>query len=181
MAAKPLPSPEVLRQLLNYDPETGKLFWKERGAEIIADERIRNSWNSAWAEKEAFTCIAPVGYRQGNLMMKRQYAHRVAWAIFYGEWPILHIDHINGDRTDNRIENLRQANRNNNQHNQGLRKSNTSGFKGVSWNRQCEKWAAWICVGGKQRYLGLHATAEDAHAAYCDAAKRFHGEFARTS
>ena len=181
MAAKPLPSPEVLRQLLRYEPETGKLFWRERGPEIAPDERLRKAWNTSWAGKEAFTCIAPVGYRQGNILQRRQYAHRVAWVLHFGEWPHMHIDHVNGDRTDNRIVNLRLASRSNNQHNQGIRKSNTSGFKGVSWNRQCQKWSAWIRCRGMSHYLGLYPTPEEAHAAYCEAAERLHGEFARTA
>ncbi|WP_192798552.1 HNH endonuclease [Brucella anthropi] len=187
MAAKPLPSPEVLRQLLNYDPETGKLFWKERGLEWFSDDakwtssEVCKRWNSRHAGREAFTSLKPNGYFHGALLNRNMSAHRVAWAVFYGAYPMADIDHINGIRSDNRISNLRAASRSENLRNSFIRSDNTSGFKGVSYHQGTSKWMAYIKTDRKRIYLGLYETAEQAHLAYCEAAKVHHGEFAKVS
>jgi len=92
----------------------------------------------------------------------------------------LEIDHANGNGLDNRRENLRVATNGQNVCNQGIRRSNTAGFKGVSWYKRAGKWRASIGLAGKKRHLGLYDTAEAAHAAYCRAALELHGTFART-
>ncbi len=185
MTKKPLPSPETLRQLLRYEPETGKLFWKERGPEWFDDcdmdaSWAMRAWNARNADKEAFTSDSGTGYRVGSIRGRIYKAHRVIWAMNYGAWPIDDLDHINLKKSDNRIENLRDANASENASNRSLDAKNTSGFKGVSWHKQRLKWYATITCNGKAHSLGLHSTREDAHAAYCEAAKRLHGEFART-
>lgn len=88
-----------------------------------------------------------------------------------------HVDHINGDKLDNRRCNLRYVNQTQNNRNRGIRKNNKSGYKGVSWNKACKKWAAHIMVNRKSIYLGLYDTPESAHKAYCEAAKKYHGDF----
>jgi len=93
----------------------------------------------------------------------------------------MHVDHISGDGLDNRQANLRLATRAQNSQNQGLSRLNTSGLKGVSWCKRDGGWSATIGAGGKSQYLGRHDTAELAHAAYCEASKRLHGEFGRTT
>lgn len=180
MTKKILPTPEQLRELLTYDPETGKLFWKERGRDKFKNNQSHGAWNTKYAGREAFTAIGNHGYRTGSVNDKMYTAHRVIWAIFYGEWPENQIDHKNCLRTDNRICNLRVATQQEN--NRNLRKSrvNTSGYKGVSWHDHTKKWVAGINLGnGKRLHLGLFQTAEDAHKAYCEAAKLYHGDFAR--
>lgn len=107
-------------------------------------------------------------------------AHRLAWALHFGRWPDQAIDHINGDRTDNRIANLRLATVAENTRNGKRRSTNTSGYKGVSLTENGQ-WRATIVAGGRQSYLGRFSTAEDAHAAYVKAASRLHGEFARAA
>lgn len=88
------------------------------------------------------------------------------------------VDHINGDSSDNRLENLRLATNTQNARNRGKSKHNTSGYKGVFWHKATNKWTAQIGVDRKRIYLGIFDTPELAHRAYCEAAKVYHGEFA---
>jgi hypothetical protein len=110
---------------------------------------------------------------------KEVLAHRLAWYFVFGEFPEQHIDHINGDKTDNRIQNLRLANPAQNSWNMRKSVRNTSGFKGVSWDEKNRLWCAQIQTHGKNKKLGRFSTKELAHAAYIDAAKKLHGDFAR--
>lgn len=91
-----------------------------------------------------------------------------------------HVDHINGNPLDNRRENLRLATRSQNMANSTRRSDNTSGYKGVCWDKGMQKWRAGLSVNGKTRYLGCFDSPEQAHAVYLEAAKALHGEFARS-
>lgn len=91
-----------------------------------------------------------------------------------------HADHINGDKLDNRRENLRIATDVQNKYNRGMQRNNKSGFKGVTWHLARKRWRATIGVNGKPIHLGVFNTAEEAYQAYCKAAKELHGEFANT-
>ena len=173
-------TPDILRQLLRYEPETGKLYWKPRPAEMFKNKQAYGAWNTKFAGKEAFATISDNRYRCGEVFDRWYRAHRVVWAVHYGEWPKDEIDHVDGDGLNNRISNIREATRSENTRNQGNRKTNTSGFKGVSRVSGAKPYQARIRVNGKRISLGYHATAEAAHAAYCEAAKKYHGEFART-
>lgn len=170
MAKRPLPSPEVLRQLLRYEPETGKLFWKERGPEWFKTKDRRGpewamrGWNSAFAGKEAFTTLTN-GYRQGSVFGRGCLAHRLIWAIVHGEHPPEEIDHINGNRSDNRISNLRSVSSLDNAKNICRRSDNSSGTTGVMWNRASGKWRARIMVDQKEIHLGQFADIQAAIAA----------------
>jgi hypothetical protein len=93
----------------------------------------------------------------------------------------MQIDHIHGNKLDNRKSQLRFATNSQNNHNQGVRANNTSGFKGVTWHTLQNKWNAKIRLNNKLVHLGSFTTAEAAHQAYCEAANRMHGEFARTA
>jgi hypothetical protein len=148
MADKPDITPELCRQLLRYEPETGKLFWKARPASFFAHSFNRwggiktaetNAliWNRKYAGKEAFTANSR-GYRTGRMFDWQYFAHRVIWAIVYGEWPVvgMDIDHINGDKSDNRIANLRCVSHQENGQNAKRPNNNTSGRIGVSYNRR---------------------------------------------
>jgi hypothetical protein len=151
-----------VREHLDYDPETGRLFWKD----------------------EAGSINKVSGYRYVKVRQKLKLAHRVAWAIYYGEEPAkgVLIDHINGDRLDNRIANLRLASYSQNSANAKLHTRNTSGFKGVAKvvriGRWTGRWQASITVRNKQMNLGYFGTAEQAHQAYLAAARKYQGEFA---
>lgn len=161
MATKPLPSQEVLRQLLDYDPETGVLRWKERGLEWFATKRAASTWNARFAGKPAFTAIDNNGYRNGHLLGMNCYAHRVIWKLVTGDEPIK-IDHISGDQSDNGWGNLRSVIHVENMKNQKRHKSNTSGFVGVHFYRATGRWAAYIGSGVGRHNLGHFESFEDA-------------------
>lgn len=176
--AKEIISPETLRELLCYEPDTGKLYWKERHQKFFNGTRGWKSWNTRFARKEAFTSLTSKGYRQGGIFGEMYSAHRVIWAMIYGAWPAEFVDHINGNRADNRICNLRKASHIENLWNQRKQRNNTSGYKGVSFHIRKGKWVAQIQTRSGQKYLGLFDTPGAAHDAYGSAAKRYHGQFA---
>lgn len=174
-------SPNDLRQLLRYEPETGKLFWRERPPEMFATKRSGSIWNARYAKKEAFTAITTNGYRVGRIFDQSYKAHRVAWAIFYGKWPDHHIDHIDGDTSNNCQHNLRDVSRSQNMFNQKRRRDNSSGYKNVIWHKQSGKWCARIRAFGATHSLGMFADPVDAFAAAEKARSSLHGSFGRSS
>ena len=181
MANKPLPSPDELRQLLTYDPGTGKLFWKERPASMFRDGAYNNAasrcrqWNARYAGNEAITADCN-GYRYGNISKRSVYAHRIAWAIYHGHHPSGMIDHINGVKHDNRICNLREASAEQNMWNSKPRRG-TSQFKGVRFTKGA--WQASIMANGETTALGRFSCEIDAARAYDRAAIFLHGPYAR--
>lgn len=104
--------------------------------------------------------------------------HVLAWFYVYGKWPCGQIDHKDNDKANNRIENLRIATNSQNHINKGLQRNNTSGFKGVIWDRSCNKWRARIKVNGVNKYIGVFNDAAAAGAARMDAERKMFGEFA---
>lgn len=175
---KKLPPPDILRKLLRYEPDTGKLFWLPRPVEMFTSQRYAKSWNTKHAGVEALRIADGRGYFAGTLMGEMVLTHRVAWAIATGKWPTRNIDHINGIKNDNRLSNLREATTSENGMNRGMQANNTSGYKGVSWCKYKRKWVATIRVNRVGKILGRFASPEDAYEAYCKAVKSFHGEFA---
>lgn len=174
---KSLPSPELLRKLLRYEPDTGKLFWRERTPDMFVSEcrDAQNScsaWNSKFSNKEAFTSICR-GYKSGAIFGKNYRAHRVIWAIFYGKWPKGQIDHINGLRSDNRIENLRDVTNEENHKNMKIRSDNSSGVMGVFFYKSRKKWEAYIKADGRKKHLGYFASIDEAIDARRDAEKEY--------
>ncbi len=157
-------TPDRIRQLLSYDPTTG-------GISRVFGDHIRPAKPSRRKD----------GYLVIGLLRKTYYVHRVVWAYVYGEWPTGQIDHINCDKADNRIANLRISDCAGNARNKLRSKRNLSGVKGVHWNRTARKWHAQIKVDYQTIYLGLFASRDDAHAAYVEAAKKYHGQFARVA
>lgn len=155
---------ESLREHLHYDPETG-VFRRLKGREQDLKRANVGSINR-------------YGYRLIKLNGETFSASWLAWFFVTGDWPKQQIDHINGDRADDRFKNLREATLQENLRNRGSHKRNTSGFKGVCWNKQARKWQASIGVNGRLKHLGLHDSAEKAHEAYCLAAHFLHGDFA---
>ncbi len=149
--------PETLRSLLHY--EDGRLVWRERGREWFNDDRSFRTWNSRFAGKEAFTAQHSEGYRVGTIFGRRHFAHRIIWLLNCGESEG-EIDHINGDRADNRLENLRLVSRDENRRNVKRQANNKSGATGV--NKVGAVWQASIQVAGKQTYLGRYSTFAEA-------------------
>lgn len=143
---------EELRRLLDYDPETGVFIWKEL-PEFSTAAVVGGKAGCAWA----------TGYRIVVLMSKRYLAHRLAWLYVYGKWPTKQLDHINRDKSDNRITNLREATTRENQLNTPAGKS---GVKGVAWHTQHQKWSTQIWVKGRRVFLGLYNNVADAAAHY---------------
>lgn len=160
-------SAQRLRELLAYDPLTGEFRWRVG--------RKRAPMGALAGGKTSHGYI-----RIGVDMGGQQYAHRLAWLYMTGEWPSCEVDHINGDKSDNRWSNLRGVSSTINKQNKRRPQSNNkSGFLGVSLNssrKNCpSKWLAQICLpGGKRRFLGNFKTPEEAHEAYLKAKRSLH-------
>lgn len=170
--------PERLRNiadLLRYEPETGKLFWRHRDTSYFSVGRDRNVvarvWNKRHAGKEAFTADDGSGYRIGLLLGKKYRAHRLIWLLANGEWPDT-IDHLNGNRSDNRLANLRNCTIATNATNTARRSDNRSGVKGVSCTAS-NTWVSYIHRNRRQTYLGTFRSKADAVAARKHAEKEF--------
>lgn len=154
----------LLREIFKYDPETGVITFKVRRGK----KRPGDIAGSRKAD----------GRIEINFSGRFVRAHRLAWALHYGEWPDAWIDHINCNVSDNRITNLRAATPGQNNRNRSMRSDNKTGFKGVSKCRG--RYRADIQMPhGPKRFLGHFSSAEDAHQAYCAAADQLYGEFAR--
>ena len=149
------------KRRLSYDPTTGVMVWiAPRCKRFIGQE-------AGYVNKQGYLSIKI----QEHLIQ----GHRVAWLLHHGEWPKYDIDHINGIRTDNRIENLRDVPRRVNREN--LRRpmpKNKCGFLGVTKNIHSRRWAAKITVSGEVISLGSFDTPELAHAAYLEAKRSLH-------
>ena len=151
-------SAERARKLLNYAPETGQLTWRVRRGPRYAAGSLAG-------------CRDPRGYVKVRLDNRLYHAHRIVWLMTYGKLPGF-IDHINLDKGDNRLSNLRPCSQRENNRNVGRSVNNTSGFKGVS--RKRDKWRARIA----DISLGSFSTPEAAAAAYDAEARKVYGEFA---
>ena len=154
-----------VRELLHYDPETGIFVRKTKVAKSMCNIGDR-------ADRLITTSHA-AGYYRVFFDAKQHYAHRVAWLYVYGQWPAGEIDHINGNRSDNRIENLREASHAVNMQNVLLpRKHNKSGFLGVSKDKK--RWCAAVMLNGKRHRIGAYDSPEEAHKAYLEAKRILH-------
>jgi hypothetical protein len=164
---------DQLRALLDYDPETGIFRWRPR-------TNCRREWNTRYAGTIAGTQTKHLGYIQIAVYGRLYLAQRLAWLWMTGSWSTSEeIDHWDTNTSNNRWGNLREATSSQNKMNRPNRSDNTSGYKGVWWEKRRSKWVADIMVDSKRRHLGYFPTAEAAHAAYCEAAARLHKEFAR--
>jgi len=143
---------EYLRSILNYDQETGIFTWK-----VSTSSRVKAG--------DVAGCPDGQGYLQISVQSRLYRAHRLAWLYACGEWPKLDIDHINRNRSDNRISNLRDVSRKQNGQNASKPSSNTSGYTGVSWHRRRSKWQVKITHSYKMIHLGYFSILEEAIAA----------------
>lgn len=161
---------EVLQSLLRYEPDTGKLFWRVRDASWFRDTPNKtahqhcNWWNKRFAGKEAFTAPGVENCRCGRVLGVGLYAHRVIWAMVHGVWPP-EVDHEDGDRSNNRLRNLRAADHQSNMQNKAVYRNSKSGVHGVSRDATGLRWHARITVNKRQRHLGTFATKDEAIAA----------------
>ena len=157
---------QELKEIVHYDPETGIMKWA----------KLLNA--RAPIGKECGRTMTR-GYRAFIVRRKTIYTHRAAWAYVNGSWPKNTIDHINGNKSDNRISNLREATSGENNRNSKTPKSNTSGVKGVSWNSKHQRWRARVGINKKDIHVGEFLTIQQAENAIIEMRKTLHGEFAR--
>lgn len=157
---------EYLNILFEYSE--GQLYWK-------INKSFRVKMGDKAGKQNAF------GYIQIKIDRKDYYAHRIVWVMHNGSIPKgMFIDHIDNDKSNNRISNLRLATKSQNGCNKPKNKNNTSGFKGVSFHKGIGKYVAQIKVNNKGKSLGAYNTAEDAALAYQKESSIIHKEFART-
>ncbi|MGJ3351607.1 HNH endonuclease [Morganella sp. Je.2.23] len=155
-----------IRAALSYTPGTGIFVWKVNITKRIKAGTIAGTTNR-------------FGYIQIVFRNKIYKAHRLAWAYVYGHLPDGDIDHINGNTSDNRIVNLRVATHAENMRNRKMPKTNTSGVKGVYWDREKRKWRAALMFDGKKKSVGYFSELSVATKAICKAREELHKSFAR--
>lgn len=158
-------TPDLVRSLIDYDQSTGVLTWRKRDAAMFATRRGHSIWNAKYAGGPALNCDDGKGYRHGRIFRKHMFAHRAAWMIAYGEMPPARIDHINGNKSDNRIENLRAVTNAENGRNAKRSSSNKSGVTGVCWVKRQGKFLAYIGSQESRVYLGTFPDLPSAAAA----------------
>lgn len=160
-----------VREALSYDPLTGILTWriKPKFTKIKVGDRAGS--------------IGHKGYRYVGLDGEEYREHILIWFHVTGEWPPSQIDHADTEKANNRWVNLRLADCSQNHANRPITKSNSTGLKGVSKRKYAcgMRYRAQISHRGTNTHLGLFKTPEEAHAAYCRAAREMHGEFSRQS
>ncbi len=156
---------EYLRERLHYDKDTGIFTW--------TDSKL----NANRARGKKAGCIYKNGYRYLDLTVnKKPYtytAHRLAWFYIYGEFPKMMLDHINHNKLDNRISNLREVTHKENQRNKRVNIRNTSGHTGVSFDKTCQKYKAQVTVDGKNKHFGYFQNVEDAAKAAKEAREHY--------
>jgi hypothetical protein len=159
-----LPSLECVSSLLEYHAEIG-IFLRRKDTRGARAGQIAG-------------CSARNGYVMIRVADGAYLAHRIAWLLSYGEWPDGVIDHINGVRSDNRLANLRLCSTSENLRNAKLRSDNTSGVKGIYWNKKLSSWQVHVKDGGRTVYGGIYKDLDDAKRAVMQLRERLHGEFA---
>ena len=156
---------DFVASLLEYQATTGSFLWKVTQGSVKAGRKAGSRSHA--------------GYVQIRINKKFYKEHHLVWLIETGSWPILPLDHIDGDGCNNRYKNLRECSLSQNKANSRTYKNNKSGIKGVFYNKRLDRWTASIGVGGRRHFLGCHHTKEEAALAYMTSATLFFGEFAR--
>lgn len=156
---------DELKKIFDYNQDTGILTWK-----IDRNWKIKAGSVAGTIKKDKYINI--------NLKGKMYRAHRLIWLYVYGYMPKIYIDHINGNPSDNRICNLREATNSQNMQNSRIRKDNTSGVKGIGWSNRFNKWIARIRVNNKRVTIGIFDDLNIAKEAIIKARNEIHGNFA---
>ena len=146
--------------------KNGKLFWKSK---LNQFSRVKIGSETGY--------LASDGYIRTKIKQKLYGNHQIIFLMFNGYIPE-QVDHINRDRLDNRIENLRAATNSQNQHNKSIAKNNTSGIQGVTWNKNAKKWYVQLMFKKKQMYFGAYKDLELAELVISEVRKKYHGDFA---
>jgi len=158
---KPLPSQEELHALFEY--KDGKLFWKvSRGRGIKPGDEVKG--------------IPVKGYKVVRVKYKIYLQHRLIW-VMHGNDPVDILDHIDGDRLNNRIENLRAATKSENQWNKKQGRNNTSGVKGIYWDKKRSRWHGTVRYKGKNHHAGYFQDKEECAKAVKELREKLHGDF----
>lgn len=173
--ALPLPPQAYLRECFDYDQNTGVLTWRERPTAHFKTEHRKNNFNSRYAGTIAGH-KTPRGYL--NVRIGKAYlAHRVIWKWMTGRDPVGEVDHRNEDKSCNRWTNLREASHQQNTFNRKAPRTSATGMKGVVWNKDRKKFAAYARLHGKSTFLGYYQTSDAAAGAYRAAVAPLHGDF----
>ena len=160
---------DFIKDNLRYDPETGYLYWTKPSGRRQLDKPV------GCVNKTTKYMSFALGLTNQQVYCT---AHRAGWFLYYGCWPKELLDHVNGIKTDNRIENLREATQQQNLRNQKSR-TGSSKYKGVSWSKQSQKWRVDLRYKEKANCLGFYASEEEAARAYDKSARKLHGDYAR--
>jgi hypothetical protein len=151
----------LLREFLHYEPTTGVFTWKVTKNNRLKPGAIAGS-------------VRPGGYVNLGVAGRLYLAHRLAWLYIYGVWPEHQIDHINRNKSDNRIANLRDVTQSENVQNTLICSRNSSGYRGVGFDRKAGKWEAKIWHHGRKKWIGYYDNVKDAARAYASAAATHH-------
>ena len=151
---------ERLREVLSYDPATGK-FLRKTSAGGVPIGAVAGH-------------LSDQGYQMLRIDGRAYRGHRLAWLYVHGRWPADQLDHINGVRDDNRVENLRESTQAENLQNQGIRASNKAGHPGVFWNAKTGRWWAYININRRRIHLGCFSTKNEAISARVSAKADLH-------
>lgn len=154
---------ETLKEVLDYNPETGIFTWK------ISAGTVCHGQEAGYLNTQ--------GYRVIQIKGQNYRAHRLAWFYMTGRWPKEGIDHKNGIKDDNWWGNLRECDQTQNLYNSKLRSDNSTGVKGVCWNKMVGKYMARVYISGQEKHLGVFTEIEDAESAVKQAREKYHGEF----
>lgn len=168
MRTKPLPSLKRLAEEFDYRPEEGEIYRRRSNGLGVRGRRAGG--------------VSPSGYRFALIDGTSFQAHRIIWKMHMGVDPICHIDHIDGNKLNNHISNLREATVSENLRNSRLRSDNTTGVKGITYDRSSKRkkrWRAIIMVNQKYIQVGRFMTKDEAVVALDAARLELHGEFAR--
>jgi hypothetical protein len=174
---KPLPSQEYLHECFEYDSQTGMLTWKNRPEHHFQTKKSQLHFKSAYAGKLVDN-DAGEGYYRVCIDGSRYKVSRIVWKLFKKVDPLNLIDHINSNRKDNRIENLREATHVQNAQNKKVSILNKLGLKGVYYRKKEKAYYVEIKVNKLRKKVGSYKTAEEAHKAYCEAVTIYHDEYA---
>ena len=156
---------EKLKEILDYNPDTGLFIWKVNSAKNVKSGHIAGN-------------LKDTGYIRIKINKKMYLAHHLAFLYVYGNFPKDIIDHIDSDRANNKISNLRECSHQQNMKNLRLYSNNSSGHKNVSWVKSRNRWIVQLKVNGKQKYIGSFDNLELADLVAQEARNKYHGEFA---
>ena len=168
MKARPLPPLEELKEFLDYNPDTGIFTW----IKIPNNNRVKVSRKAG--VMDSWTYYISITFKN-----RVYYAHRLGYYMFHGIDPLEKlVDHIDGDKSNNKINNLRLASKSENGRNRvNLSSNNTSGVIGVCWDKKAKKWKAYIMINGKTKHLGYFINKEDAIKARKEGEIKYFGDF----